>query len=122
MNRRLFLKFVAGIPFLGSWMNFSQVSANLIDSGFDAFPPSIPGQTITITSGKRGVGKTSIIGNLGVCLNQAGYRVLVIDTTQFEGFSTVFGMNHNVAVQRPCFKLPLEAVKVEQNFPFSALL
>jgi terminase small subunit / prophage DNA-packing protein len=27
-----------------------------------------------------------------------------------------------VAVQRPCFKLPLEAVKVEQNFPFSALL
>ncbi|HZJ56923.1 MAG TPA: MinD/ParA family protein [Clostridia bacterium] len=34
---------------------------------------------ITVTSGKGGVGKTSFTANLGICLVQMGYRVIIID-------------------------------------------
>ena len=34
---------------------------------------------ITVTSGKGGVGKTSLTANLGICLVQMGYKVIIID-------------------------------------------
>ncbi|TZE83335.1 AAA family ATPase [Calorimonas adulescens] len=34
---------------------------------------------VTVTSGKGGVGKTSFSVNLGICMSQAGYRVIVFD-------------------------------------------
>ena len=36
-------------------------------------------RTISITSGKGGVGKTSIVVNLAKTLNKRGYRVLILD-------------------------------------------
>ncbi len=35
--------------------------------------------TITVTSGKGGVGKTSLVANLAICLAQAGQRVIILD-------------------------------------------
>ena len=36
-------------------------------------------RTITVTSGKGGVGKTSLVANLAICLAQAGQRVIILD-------------------------------------------
>lgn len=35
--------------------------------------------TITVTSGKGGVGKTSLVANMAICLAQAGQRVIILD-------------------------------------------
>lgn len=39
----------------------------------------MPGTVITITSGKGGVGKTTVTANLGVALAMLGHRVVVVD-------------------------------------------
>jgi len=36
-------------------------------------------RVIAVTSGKGGVGKTNIVGNMAVCLSQMGKRVVIID-------------------------------------------
>ena len=36
-------------------------------------------RVITVTSGKGGVGKTSLTTNLGIYLSQMGYKVVIID-------------------------------------------
>lgn len=36
-------------------------------------------KVIAVTSGKGGVGKTNIVGNLAVSLSRAGKRVVIID-------------------------------------------
>lgn len=36
-------------------------------------------RTITVTSGKGGVGKTSLVANMAICLAQAGQRVIILD-------------------------------------------
>lgn len=36
-------------------------------------------RVIAVTSGKGGVGKTNLVGNLAVCLTKAGKRVVIID-------------------------------------------
>ena len=45
--------------------------------------PKLPGKkiakTITVTSGKGGVGKTNLVANLAICLAQAGRKVTIID-------------------------------------------
>ena len=53
------------------------------------------GKTILFTSRKGGVGKTVIVGNLGICLHQMGYSVLIIDPSFSGSFSTTFGINTN---------------------------
>ena len=42
-------------------------------------PPALRPMTIAVTSGKGGVGKTSISANLGAALADAGRRVLLVD-------------------------------------------
>ncbi len=36
-------------------------------------------RTITVTSGKGGVGKTSLVANMAICLAQAGQKVIILD-------------------------------------------
>jgi|LFRM01.1.fsa_nt_gb flagellar biosynthesis protein FlhG len=36
-------------------------------------------RVIAVTSGKGGVGKTNLVANLGICLAEGGYRVLLLD-------------------------------------------
>ena len=43
-------------------------------------------KTIVITSGKGGVGKTTVTANLGYRLAEKGYRVVIVDTD--------FGLNN----------------------------
>ena len=96
MDRRLFMKFGVGIPFLSSWMRPDRVHARPQRTEYYKYPSELPGTTMTITSRKGGVGKTAITGNLGVCLSRMGHKVLVVDQTQDLVFSEIFGMLPNV--------------------------
>lgn len=56
-------------------------------------------RTITITSGKGGVGKTSLVANMAVCLAQAGQRVIILDADLgLANIDVVFGIRpkHNL--------------------------
>lgn len=56
-------------------------------------------RTITVTSGKGGVGKTSTVANLAVCLAQAGQRVIILDADLgLANIDVVFGIRpqHNL--------------------------
>ncbi|HEY9070633.1 MAG TPA: MinD/ParA family protein [Candidatus Ozemobacteraceae bacterium] len=56
-------------------------------------------RTITITSGKGGVGKTNIVANLAICLAQAGRRVIILDADLgLANIDVVFGIRpkHNL--------------------------
>lgn len=49
--------------------------------------------TITITSGKGGVGKTSLVANLAICLAQAGQKVIILDADLgLANIDVVFGI------------------------------
>jgi flagellar biosynthesis protein FlhG len=59
--------------------------------------PKVPGQkiaqTITVTSGKGGVGKTSLVANLAICLAQSGKRVTILDADLgLANIDVVFGI------------------------------
>ncbi len=49
--------------------------------------------TITVTSGKGGVGKTSLVANMAICLAQAGQRVIILDADLgLANIDVVFGI------------------------------
>jgi len=65
--------------------------------------PKVPGakiaRTITVTSGKGGVGKTSLVANLAVCFAKAGRRVIILDADLgLANIDVVFGIRprHNL--------------------------
>ena len=50
-------------------------------------------RTITVTSGKGGVGKTSLVANMAICLAQAGQRVIILDADLgLANIDVVFGI------------------------------
>ncbi|MDN5278463.1 MAG: flagellar biosynthesis protein FlhG [Clostridiales bacterium] len=56
-------------------------------------------RTITVTSGKGGVGKTSMVANLAICLAQAGQRVIILDADLgLANIDVIFGIRpkHNL--------------------------
>jgi len=56
-------------------------------------------QTITVTSGKGGVGKTSLVANMAICLAQSGQRVIILDADLgLANIDVVFGIRprHNL--------------------------
>lgn len=63
----------------------------------EARTPRKPGKkiakTITVTSGKGGVGKTSLVANMAICLSQAGQKVIVLDADLgLANIDVVFGV------------------------------
>lgn len=64
--------------------------------------------TITVTSGKGGVGKTSLVANMAICLAQAGQRVIILDADLgLANIDVVFGI-------RPKYNL-MDVVNGEMN-------
>lgn len=56
-------------------------------------PATHKAKVITITSGKGGVGKTSITANLALSLSQKGYRVIIVDADLgLSNIDVVFGI------------------------------
>jgi flagellar biosynthesis protein FlhG len=56
-------------------------------------------RTITVTSGKGGVGKTSLVANMAICLSQAGQKVIILDADLgLANIDVVFGIRpkHNL--------------------------
>ncbi|MBI4797704.1 MAG: MinD/ParA family protein [Desulfarculus sp.] len=56
--------------------------------------PALPLRTLTVTSGKGGVGKTSVVVNLGLALARLGRKVLIIDADLgLANVDVVLGLN-----------------------------
>ena len=58
-----------------------------------------PPRVISVTSGKGGVGKTNIVGNLAMALAQLGHRVLILDADLgLANIDIIFGVHptHNI--------------------------
>lgn len=56
-------------------------------------------RTITVTSGKGGVGKTSVVANMAICLAQSGQRVIILDADLgMANIDVIFGIRpkHNL--------------------------
>ncbi|MFA6749586.1 MAG: Flagellum site-determining protein YlxH [bacterium ADurb.Bin157] len=65
-------------------------------------------RTITVTSGKGGVGKTSLVVNMAICLSQAGQKVIVLDADLgLANIDVVFGV-------RPTYSL-IDVLNGEKN-------
>lgn len=57
----------------------------------------MPGKVITVTSGKGGVGKTTVTANLGVALAQHGQRVAVVDSDiGLRNLDVVMGLENRI--------------------------
>jgi len=57
----------------------------------------MPGKVITVTSGKGGVGKTTVTANLGVALAQHGQRVTVVDADiGLRNLDVVMGLENRI--------------------------
>jgi septum site-determining protein MinD len=57
----------------------------------------MPGKVITITSGKGGVGKTTVTANLGMALAQRGQRVAVVDSDiGLRNLDVVMGLENRI--------------------------
>lgn len=71
------------------------MSSNITDSSFNSgnIRLSKRAKVISITSGKGGVGKTSITVNLAIALSQKGFRVVIIDADLgLSNIDVVFGI------------------------------
>ena len=56
--------------------------------------PTLPLRTLTVTSGKGGVGKTNVVVNLGMALARLGRKVLIIDADLgLANVDVVLGLN-----------------------------
>src|SRR6202165_1317781 len=62
-----------------------------------SLPPKVTGRAIVITSGKGGVGKTTVTANLGTALADAGKRVVVVDAdVGLRNLDVVMGLENRV--------------------------
>ncbi len=60
---------------MADWKVSTSMSAGLSDAGNSTTP-----KVIAVTSGKGGVGKTNIVGNLAIALTALGKRVVIVDS------------------------------------------
>jgi septum site-determining protein MinD len=69
---------------------------------------------IVITSGKGGVGKTTVTANLGVCLSELGSKVLLIDAdTGLRNLDLMLGLENRIVFN--CFDFLDGKCKIEQT-------
>ena len=60
---------------MADWKASTSMSTGLGDAGYNTTP-----KVIAVTSGKGGVGKTNIVGNLAIALTALGKRVVIVDS------------------------------------------
>ncbi|GAF86935.1 unnamed protein product, partial [marine sediment metagenome] len=64
------------------------------DNRDGSFSPINRPKVIAITSGKGGVGKTSVVGNLAIACQRMGKRVLIFDADLgLANIDIIFGLN-----------------------------
>lgn len=64
------------------------------DSKYGSFSTSNSPKVIAITSGKGGVGKTNVVGNLAIACQRMGKRVLIFDADLgLANIDIIFGIN-----------------------------
>jgi flagellar biosynthesis protein FlhG len=64
-----------------------------------SLPASTP-KVIAITSGKGGVGKTNVVGNLSIALQRMGKRVLIFDADLgLANIDIIFGLNPKYSIE-----------------------
>lgn len=62
-------------------------------TGLERNLPKRNSKVITVTSGKGGVGKTNIAVNLGICLSEYGFKVIILDADLgLANIDVVFGI------------------------------
>ncbi|MBK1672056.1 hypothetical protein CKO35_01830 [Ectothiorhodospira shaposhnikovii] len=80
-------------------VNPETISRNLQDSPPEPAAVRAP-QVIAITSGKGGVGKSSIAVNLGICLSMRGHKVCILDAdTGLANVSLLLGMRPEYSLE-----------------------
>ena len=76
---------------------------NIVDMGEEhngLYLDSPSPRVIAVTSGKGGVGKTSIVGNLAIAFSRLGNRVLVLDgDLGLPNMDVIFGLNPVYSIQ-----------------------
>eukprot|EP00963_Diacronema_lutheri_P010184 scaffold975_cov394-Pavlova_lutheri.AAC.24 len=71
-------------------------------------------RTIVVTSGKGGVGKTTVTANLGVCLSELGSKVLLIDAdTGLRNLDLMLGLENRIVFN--CFDFLDGKCTIEQT-------
>ena len=76
---------------------------------------AIPPRVVSITSGKGGVGKTNIVGNLAMALSRLGQRVMVLDADLglanidiLFGIHPAFNIGHVIAGEKALSEIIIE--------------
>ena len=88
MDRRDFLKFGMTMPLLPS----IALNDALAGVATNRTNKQLIKKNLLITSGKAGVGKTLLTGNIASILSNNGVRVLVVDLSQKDHFTTSFDL------------------------------